>query len=454
VGNYNQNGGRSPSDEDRPSWRPQDQSAAAPRNRGNEDDHDYGSWRDRNQDRQTADRDPDRWEGSRGSELGHGEGREPGRSTERYGQGQSGYSAGRYGEDRSQQIQNRNEMMRGPGSREDRGLGIDDRFTGRGEDRGYGPRGREGGGSESERGGSWRAYDPPPGRNQMTGGYGPRRGGYDQQIGYQGSGGRQGESMDYRRGYGGPGYGGQGGQGYGEPGFGGQSVGGQGYGDERGPGYGGLSDAGPSYGQRGGYSGRGYAGQRDGGQGYGGPGYGSVGYGGSQIYDGSHGTQDDPQRMGSLGPHAPRRAGPHRGKGPHGYQRSDERIRELVCEALADDEHIDASEIHVSVKDGEVTLTGTVDDRRTRREAEDCVAAVSGVHDVLVQLRVRDDRVGLRSGSGSTESGSSQAGGSPASGSEAGRGSATGQPTGSASTSQQGANKPEAEPSHDKKPRA
>ena len=32
----------------------------------------------------------------------------------------------------------------------------------------------------------------------------------------------------------------------------------------------------------------------------------------------------------------------HRGKGPKGYTRSDERIREHVCEVLSDDHHVDA----------------------------------------------------------------------------------------------------------------
>jgi osmotically-inducible protein OsmY len=300
-------------------------------------------------------------------------------------------------------------MMRGPGSREDRDLGVDDRFTGRGEDRGsserYGAQGDPGGrGFESERGGSWRAYDQPQGTrsNRMISGHDRgdqnMRGGYDQQMGYQGSGGRQGESMDYRRGgqgVGSQGYGGQqsygGGQGLGPEGYGGQGYGGQGGQGYGGQGYGGQG--GPSQG------GRGY-----GGQGFGG--YGGQGYGGSQIDDGSHGTQDDPQRMGSMGAHALRRSGPHRGKGPQGYKRSDERIREAVCEALADDEHIDASQIHVEVKDGEVTLSGTVDDRRTRREAEDCAIRVSGVHDVLVQLRIRDERQG-QGMTGQTDSGQS-----------------------------------------------
>ena len=51
--------------------------------------------------------------------------------------------------------------------------------------------------------------------------------------------------------------------------------------------------------------------------------------------------------------------GRHRGVGPKGYVRSDERIRELVCDDLMDDPWLDASRIEVAVKDGEVTLSGT-----------------------------------------------------------------------------------------------
>src|SRR5688572_23005737 len=60
-------------------------------------------------------------------------------------------------------------------------------------------------------------------------------------------------------------------------------------------------------------------------------------------------------------------AGPHAGKGPKGYVRNAQRIREDVIHALTRDPYIDASEIEVHVDAGEVTLTGTVDHRRTKR---------------------------------------------------------------------------------------
>ena len=78
----------------------------------------------------------------------------------------------------------------------------------------------------------------------------------------------------------------------------------------------------------------------------------------------------------------------HRGKGPKNFQRSDERLRELVSEALSDDHEIDASEIEVEVKNGEVILKGNVEDRRTKRMAEDCVERIPGVNEVQNQIRV------------------------------------------------------------------
>lgn len=76
------------------------------------------------------------------------------------------------------------------------------------------------------------------------------------------------------------------------------------------------------------------------------------------------------------------------GVGPKGYRRSDERIREDVCEALSEHPEVNAAEIEVRVKDGHVILTGTVDNRWMKRQAEDAVAYVSGVEDVRNELTI------------------------------------------------------------------
>jgi osmotically-inducible protein OsmY len=94
------------------------------------------------------------------------------------------------------------------------------------------------------------------------------------------------------------------------------------------------------------------------------------------------------------------------GRGPKGYQRSDDRIREDVCDRLADDAHIDAGDIEVGVSKGEVTLTGFVRDREDKRHAEDVVERISGVREVHNSLRVNrggsnpGDVIGLNSASG------------------------------------------------------
>jgi hypothetical protein len=81
--------------------------------------------------------------------------------------------------------------------------------------------------------------------------------------------------------------------------------------------------------------------------------------------------------------------GRHAGRGPKGYRRSDDRIREDVNDRLTAHPDIDASEIEVRVQSGEVTLTGVVEDRRTKRMAEDAIEDVTGVDDVHNQLKVR-----------------------------------------------------------------
>ncbi len=76
-------------------------------------------------------------------------------------------------------------------------------------------------------------------------------------------------------------------------------------------------------------------------------------------------------------------------KGPKGYKRSDDRIREDVCDVLSQVEEIDPSDIEVSVSSGEVTLTGSVPERAMKWQAEHIVDNVSGVTDINNQLRVK-----------------------------------------------------------------
>lgn len=89
------------------------------------------------------------------------------------------------------------------------------------------------------------------------------------------------------------------------------------------------------------------------------------------------------------------------GIGPKGYRRSDERLREEVCERLTADPDVDASEVEVTIQDGDVTLEGTVRTRAMKRAAEDCAEAISGVQQVHNRLRVEFNDAGRDQGEAS-----------------------------------------------------
>lgn len=116
------------------------------------------------------------------------------------------------------------------------------------------------------------------------------------------------------------------------------------------------------------------------------------GYGGPQDRDHGRGFMDKAvdEVQSWFGDDAAeqRREQDHRGKGPKGYRRSDERIAEDVNDRLTEDDAVDATEVEVTVREREVTLDGTVDSRMAKRRAEDCADAVSGVEHVQNNLRV------------------------------------------------------------------
>lgn len=111
--------------------------------------------------------------------------------------------------------------------------------------------------------------------------------------------------------------------------------------------------------------------------GYGGRDYGRRAYGSGRGDAESLGMRREETRVGQ-----------HRGRGPRGYRRSDDRIREDVCELLTEDSRVDASNLEVSVENSEVALKGTVSSREEKRRAEDLAEEVSGVQDVHNTLRI------------------------------------------------------------------
>ncbi|MDG9968810.1 BON domain-containing protein [Achromobacter mucicolens] len=183
--------------------------------------------------------------------------------------------------------------------------------------------------------------------------------------------------------------------------------------------YGGFSNEDPSFqrqqvveGQdrgRGGDDGHHDAGGRYGDQGRGMGGQGRYQGGRDQSYDGPTSFGDDEGgyygdrpawREESMSFETAERGGYNRGPtawrdrasrrtDPKGYIRSDDRIRENVCEALAHS-GLDVSDVSVSVTDGRVVLEGTVPNRRIKHHVEDCTVECAGVNDVDNRIRVNE----------------------------------------------------------------
>lgn len=220
------------------------------------------------------------------------------------------------------------------------------------------------------------------------------------------SGGRRGNSAQDRYGQSGYGLGGYGQGNYGQ----GNQEGGYGRNEYRGGSYGGARDSGGSqdYAQsnRSGFDtqrGYGRSGERYGNYGrdrgssgtsqYSRSNFNEYGYGGTGTYNEPYGEGQQytsgGQYAGQYGSESGNEQwGQHRGKGPKGYQRSDERLKELISERLREDPHIDPSEVTVSVQGGKITLDGTVDSRQAKNAIED-IAEQFGVEEVQNNLRVQ-----------------------------------------------------------------
>jgi osmotically-inducible protein OsmY len=105
------------------------------------------------------------------------------------------------------------------------------------------------------------------------------------------------------------------------------------------------------------------------------------------------GRSDEPQMWTDI-----KRGARRLFRGLKGYTRSDDRIREDVCDRINDaGERMDAdmSDVEVRVQNGEVTLSGVIRDRRQKHAVENAADSVGGVKDVHNLLRVRrDDEAG------------------------------------------------------------
>lgn len=184
-------------------------------------------------------------------------------------------------------------------------------------------------------------------------------------------------------------------------------------------------------------SGSSYGGSSDYGQGLMGHGYGSAaGYGagmpeqsGSSWGQGQGGTRHGGIRGGMSN---------RRNRGPKGYTRSDERIREDLCDQLMSFEGGDFSEVEIDVKDGNVTLKGTINNRQAKYQIEELADNIPGVKDVTDNLKVkRESKFSSgRGGMGSFDNDDNEESSHSGSGSGTTTGSRSG---GSTTTSRKGA---------------
>ncbi|AKT37868.1 CBS domain-containing protein [Chondromyces crocatus] len=95
-------------------------------------------------------------------------------------------------------------------------------------------------------------------------------------------------------------------------------------------------------------------------------------------------------------------------RGPKGYKRSDDRIREEICDRLTVHPIIDSSDVEVKVQSGEVSLSGTVAERRHKHLIEQLAEAISGVNEVRNEIRVKRNETSMESRGQETQRGTSE----------------------------------------------
>jgi osmotically-inducible protein OsmY len=130
-------------------------------------------------------------------------------------------------------------------------------------------------------------------------------------------------------------------------------------------------------------------------------GYGQQAEHGRSDYGYGYGGSQSGNQWGNQSSGQSQSRGLHRGKGPKGYQRSDERLKEMICERLREDPEIDASEVTVTVLSGTVTFEGTVDSRRVKNAIEDIAEQLDATH-VQNNLRVTRGEAGGGTGTSGT----------------------------------------------------
>ncbi len=161
------------------------------------------------------------------------------------------------------------------------------------------------------------------------------------------------------------------------------------------------------------------------------------GYGGQSMQRGSQGWESQAQQRdyGPFGSQGNSSMDMRHRQGPKGYSRSDERIREDVCERLCMAHELAVHDVSVQVKDGRVDLQGSVPERWMKHAIEDCAEQCFGVQDVENRIRTQSSHGDhSHGGTGSGTSASQRTSGQTGTVGTAGAHTASGA-TGSSSTS-------------------
>src|SRR5438874_10274532 len=80
---------------------------------------------------------------------------------------------------------------------------------------------------------------------------------------------------------------------------------------------------------------------------------------------------------------------PRRATQPQPPQSEDASIHKEICHRLTQHPELDPSDIRVKVQDGQVILTGTVENRESKHLAEDIAREAAGAADVQNLLRTQ-----------------------------------------------------------------
>lgn len=84
--------------------------------------------------------------------------------------------------------------------------------------------------------------------------------------------------------------------------------------------------------------------------------------------------------------------GPYSGLGPKGYNDAGDPTGQEVASRLTQHGQVDASNIEITIDNGEVLLEGTVDSEETKRLAQEALESIAGVGSVQNLLQVQTDQ--------------------------------------------------------------